>query len=242
MVEPAHQEPAAGVLRRLSLSPVSVAEVTAEHVVDDPPEIPWHLTPPVGEIALQLRSTVRRVAIGAGLARDSELVNAVRALPGVAAVVTSPAGGTFIVGGEAWLGLCAIGTPPPGQPMPLDWMLHSLRRWFERALEPMSVTATVGRVEGAWCPGFSDIAVEGRKLAGLGFRVTREWVVMRGVLAVRPMSDDDFDVLVRCHRLIGVDVRREVAISLSEAAASPDLDVAGTIAAFRSVATAAEAG
>ena len=66
--------PPATVGERLGLSPVSVAEVTAERVVDDPPEIPWHITPPVGEIALQLRSTVRRVAIGAGLARNSTLV------------------------------------------------------------------------------------------------------------------------------------------------------------------------
>jgi hypothetical protein len=239
-VEPSNQ-PSADVLQRLSLAPVSVAEVTAERVVNDPPEIPWHLTPPVGEIALQLRSTVRRVAIGAGLARNTDLVEAVRNLPGVPAVVTSPAGGTFIVGGEAWLGLCAIGSPPVGQSMPLDWMLHSLHRWFERALEPFAVAATVERVEGAWCPGFSDIAVGGRKLAGLGFRVTRERVVMRGVMAVRPMSDDDFDVLVRCHQLIGVDVRRGTAISLSEAAGASDLDVATTIATFRSAATTAAA-
>ena len=237
-MEPSPQ-PAADVLQRLSLSPVSVAEVTAERVVDDPPEIPWHITPPVGEIALQLRSTVRRVVIGAGLARNGDLVESVRNLPGVAAVVTSPAGGTFIVGGEAWLGLCAIGSPPVGQPMPLDWMLHSLHRWFESALQPFGVVPLVERVDGAWCPGFSDIAVDGRKLAGLGFRVTRERVVMRGVMAVRPMSDADFDVLVRCHRLIGVEVRRETAISLCEAASSPDLDVAAAIDAFRSVTTPA---
>jgi hypothetical protein len=223
------------ILERLSLSPVSVAEVTAERVVDDPPEIPWHLTPPVGEIALQLRSTLRRVAIGAGLARDRRLVDAVRQLPGIPAVVTSPAGGTFIVGGEAWLGLCAIGSPRPGQPMPLDWMLHSLHRWFAGALAPFSVVATVERVDGAWCPGFSDLAVAGRKLAGLGFRVTRERVVMRGVMAVRPMTDTDFDVLVRCHRLIGVQLRRDSAVSLAEAGEVPDLDVAATIDAFRGV-------
>src|SRR5450631_2585728 len=140
---------------------------------------------------MQLRSTVRRVAVGAGLARNSTLVEKVRRLPGVPAVVTSPAGGTFIVGGEAWLGLCAVGSPRAGQPMPLDWMLHSLRRWFDTALARFSVQVTVGRVDGAWCPGFSDLAVRGRKLAGLGFRVTRERVVMRGVLAVRPMSDAD---------------------------------------------------
>ncbi len=231
------QQPPANVLQRLSLSPVAVAEVTAERLVEDPPEIPWHITPPVGEIALQLRSTVRRVAMGAGLARNSELVETVRALPGVPAVVTSPAGGTFIIGGDAWLGLCAIGSPPSGQPMPLDWMLHSLHRWFEAALRPMGVTPMLGRIEGAWCPGFSDVGVGGRKLAGLGFRVTRERVVMRGVMAVRPMSVDDFDVLARCHRLIGVEIRRDAAVSLSEAASSPGLDVASTIDRLRAVGT-----
>ena len=125
-MHPPSRTPSADVLQRLALSPVSVAEVSAERLLHDPPEIPWHITPPTGEIAMQLRTTVRRVAMGAGLARDAELVEAVRQLPGVPAVVTSPAGGTFIIGGEAWLGLCAIGSPPPGQPMPLDWMLHSL--------------------------------------------------------------------------------------------------------------------
>jgi hypothetical protein len=229
--------PPAVILERIGLSSVSVAEITAEGVVDDPPEIPWHITPPQGEIALQLRSTVRRVAIGAGLARDSRMVDAVRQLPGVPAVVTSPAGGTFIIGGDAWLGLCAIGSPQPGQPMPLDWMLHSLHRWFQMALAPFSVIATVERVDGAWCPGFSDLAVGGRKLAGLGFRVTRERVVMRGVMAVRAMDDADFDVLVRCHRLIGVELRRDAAVSLAEAAETRDLTVAATIDSFRTVAS-----
>ena len=191
----------------------------------------------MGEIALQLRSTVRRVAMGAGLARNGELVEAVRRLPGVPAVVTSPAGGTFIVGGSAWLGLCAIGSPPPGQPMPLDWMLHSLHRWFDGGPATVRGNGRVDRVDGAWCPGFSDIAVDGSKLAGLGFRVTRERVVMRGVMAVRPMTDDDYDLLVRCHELIGVEVRRDTAVSLSEAAGCPDLDVAATISAFRTVST-----
>jgi hypothetical protein len=223
------------ILERIGLSSVSVAEITAERVVADPPEIPWHITPPQGEIALQLRSTVRRVAIGAGLARDSRLVDAVRQLPGVPAVVTSPAGGTFIIGGDAWLGLCAIGSPRPGQPMPLDWMLYSLHRWIQVALAPFSVVATIERVEGAWCPGFSDLAVGGRKLAGLGFRVTRERVVMRGVMAVRAMDDADFDVLVRCHRLIGVELRRDAAVSLAEAAETSALTVAATIDSFRPV-------
>lgn len=228
--------PPEGVLRHLSLAPVVVAELAEEQLVDDPPEIPWHITPPTGSIAMQLRTTVRRVAIGAGLARDAALVAAVRALPDVPAVVTSPAGGTFIVGGPAWLGVCAIGSPARGQPMPLDWMLHSLHRWFDAGLQPWGVQTTVGRVEGAWCPGFSDLAVGGRKLVGLGFRVTRERVVMRGVMSVGAISRGDFDLLARCHQLIGVEIRRGAAISLSEAC-QRDVDVAEAITTLSRVRT-----
>jgi hypothetical protein len=216
-----------------TVGPVRVLEVTAERMLDDPPEIPWHITPEPGNIALQLRTTVRRVAVGAGLARNPDLLRRVAAIPGVPAVVSSPAGGTFVVGGDAWLGLCAIGVPLPGQPLPLDWMLRSLHRWFDAALAPMGVSTTVGRVDGGWCPGFSDIAVNGRKLAGLGFRVTRDWVVMRGVMAVQPMSAADLELLVRCHRLIGVEVRREAAISLAEATGGGSLAVAQVIEALR---------
>lgn len=212
-----------------------VAEISAERCVDDPPEIPWHISPAAGDIAVQLRTTVRRVAVGAGLARKADLLEQVRQIEGVPAVVTSPAGGTFIIGGDAWLGLCAIGVPHPDQPLPLDWMIRSLHRWFDAALSPLGVATEVGRVEGAWCPGFSDIATQGRKLAGLGFRVTRDWVVMRGVMAVQPMSQADLDVLVECHRLINVEVHGDTAISLSEAAGLPGLDVPTAIEAIRTV-------
>ena len=233
--------PAPAVLDRLGLGQVTVAEVTAECLGDGPPEIPWHLTPPTGLIALQLRTTVRRIAIGAGLARDAELVDRVRAIPGAPPVVTSPAGGTFIVGGDGWLGLCAIGSPRAGQPMPLDWMVHSLRRWLEAALRPFGVAITLGRVDGAWCPGFSDIAAGGRKLAGLGFRVTRDCVVMRGVLAVRPVDAADLELLARCHALVGVEVRAASCVSLSEASGRSDLDVATTISSLRTVSVDAAA-
>ena len=224
--------------RLIGTAPVTVREVTGESLGDGPPEIPWHLTPAApGSIALQLRTTVRRVAIGAGLARNDELVETVRALPGVPAVVTSPAGGTFVIGGEAWLGLCAIGVPVAGQPMPLDWMLHSLQAWFVQALRPFGVTPAVERVDGGWCPGFSDIAVDHRKLVGLGFRMTKDWVVMRGVMNVRPMSDTDFDVLQRCHRLIDVEIRRDAAISLAEAANVPALTAPDVIARMRDATT-----
>jgi len=212
-----------------------VAEVTAERTLADLPELPLHLAGPPGTVALQLRTTVRRVAVGAGLARDAGLLAAVRALPGLPGLVTSPAGGTFIVGGPGWLGLCAVAVPPPERGMPLDWTGDSLTRWFRTALAGFGVEAATGRVEGGWCPGFSDISVAGRKLIGLGYRVTRDWVVMRGVMPVEPIADDDLDLLAACHRLIGVEVVPEANTSLAEAAGMPELSVAQVIERWRDV-------
>jgi hypothetical protein len=195
---------------------VDVVEVIAERGMNDPPEIPWHLAGQPGSVRIQLRSTLQRVIMGAGLARRPELVAATRALPDAPTVVTSPVGGTFIVGGPGWLGLAAVGVPLPGQPMPLDWMCAALHGWLAERLAAVGQTPTLGRVDGAWCPGFSDVAAGGRKLAGMGFRVTRGWVVMRGVLAVRPIDDADWTLLAACHRLIDVDIRREAATSLVE--------------------------
>lgn len=216
---------------------VRVVEVTAERSAEDPPEIPWHLAPPPGEIALQLRTTLRRVLIGAGLARRQELVEAVRNLPGLPGLATSPAGGTFVVGGPGWLGLCAIGTLPAQHVAPLDWIMAGLRGWFTAALQPLGVAASVGRIEGAWCPGFSDVGVDGRKLAGLGFRVTRGVVVMRGVMPVTPVRCEDLDLLQACHRLIGLEIDPATLTSLAQCTGDPTWDEARAIAHLRTVAT-----
>jgi len=210
-----------------------VVEVTAERGLDDPPEIPWHLTGPPGAVRLQLRSTLRRVAVGAGLARDQSLLASVRAITGLPGPVTSPAGGTFIVGGPGWLGLCAIGVPPVDRPMPLDWMMGELREWFAERLGSLGLPISTGRIDGAWCPGFSDIAVGGRKLAGLGFRVTRDRVVMRGVMAVEPITPADVDLLTACHRLIGVAVDPGAATSLVECTGDASWTVARAIEHLR---------
>jgi hypothetical protein len=188
---------------------------------------------------VQLRTTVRRVAVGAGLARKLDLLAAVRALPGLPGLATSPAGGTFVIGGPGWMGLCAVGVPPPERGMPLDWMNDSLGAWFRTALAGFGVSAGTGRVEGGWCPGFSDVAVDGRKLIGLGYRVTRDWVVMRGMMAVAPIAKDDMDLLIACHRLIGVEVVPAANTSLAEAAGRAGLGVDEVIERWRDVHTTA---
>jgi hypothetical protein len=218
---------------------VGVAEVTAESSADDLPELPLHLAGEPGTVALQLRTTVRRVAVGAGLARKVDLLAAVRALPGLPGLATSPAGGTFVIGGPGWMGLCAVGVPPTERGMPLDWMNESLGAWFRTALAGFGLRAASGRVEGGWCPGFSDLSVNGRKLIGLGYRVTRDWVVMRGMMAVAPIAEDDMDLLVTCHRLIGVEVVPSANTSLADAAGRPDLRVAEVIERWRDVHTSA---
>lgn len=218
-------------------SPVRVGEVTAETDVHELPELPLHLATVPGEVSMQLRTTLRRLAMGAGLARDEALTARVRAIEGLPGLVTSPAGGTFIVGGEGWLGLCAVGIPPTGHGLPLDWMSDSLNAWFRDALAAYGVEAQVGRIDGAWCPGFSDIAAGGRKLIGLGYRVTRDWVVMRGVMPVRPIAADDHRLLIAAHRLLGIEVRPEAATSLAEASGRSDLDVAAVIERWRGITT-----
>ncbi|HEY6378761.1 MAG TPA: hypothetical protein VI316_06240 [Candidatus Dormibacteraeota bacterium] len=197
-------------------TPVRVAEVTAERDMAVELPLPLHLLGPAGTVSVQLRTMLRRVAMGAGLARRTELVEAVRAVPGLPGLVSSPAGGTFVVGGERWLGVAAIGTPPPGDALALDWMVGALRDWFNARLAGIGVAGALGRVEGAWCPGFSDLSAGGRKLAGLGFRVTKDWVVMRGVLAVQALDDADLELLTALHALIGVDVVRAANTSLAE--------------------------
>ena len=47
------------------------------------------------------------------------------------------------------------------------------------------------------------------------YKVTRDWVVMRGMMAVAPIAEDDMDLLVACHRLIGVEVTALSLIHIS---------------------------
>jgi hypothetical protein len=195
---------------------VRVAEVTSERDMAVELPLPLHLLGPAGTVSVQLRTMLRRVAMGAGLARRSELVAAVQNVPNLPGLVTSPAGGTFVIGGDHWLGVAAIGTPPPGDALALDWMVHALHGWFNERLSTVGVSVELGRVDGAWCPGFSDVSAGGRKLVGLGFRVTKDWVVMRGVFAVQPLDDADLELLTALHALIGVDVVRAANTSLAE--------------------------
>ncbi len=194
-----------------------IVEPAAE--VEEIPPLEERLAP--GEVHIQLRRTRRRVTIGAGLARRPELVAAVRALPGLPGLALSPTGGTFVIGGTGWMGLTAVGLAPDGPALPLDWMVEALRRWLAAAL---AVPLTAGRVEGAWCPGFSDLGAGGRKLVGLGFRLRRRVAVARGVLAVTAVAPADLALLQACHQLIDLEVQPESCTSLAELSADAGWD------------------
>lgn len=217
MTDPLPQTPAASPGGPV---PVRVVELVAE--ADDPREDPAELTPALdaanpGEVLVQLRRTTPRVTVGSGLARRPGLLEAVSVLPGSPRVTTTTAGGTFVVGGPGWLALSAVGRPPAGRVLPLDWMLGALRDWFTERLAAAAIPPPrAGRVDGAWCPGFSDLAVGGRKLVGLGFRVTRERVLARGTIAVSRISEADLSLLQGCHLLLDLEVRRESCTSLEE--------------------------
>lgn len=203
-----------------------VVELTAETGSHDPPEIPLHLMPPVGSVAIQLRSTVPRVCVGAGLARHPELLDRMGETAAMA-VAPSPAGGTVVVTGPGVLGFCAIAVPPQQAAFSLDWTLGKVARWFRAALATYEVEdVSVGKVEGAWCPGFSDIAVGGKKLVGLGFRVTKDWVVVRGVLPVIAYTEVELNALIKCHQLIGVEVRPEKFVALEQCTSDEGVEVA----------------
>lgn len=203
---------------------VSVVEVVDEATDprDDPPEVtPAIDAAGVGEVLVQLRRTTERVTVGSGLSRRRGLLDTVRALPQAPLVTTTSAGGTFVIGGPGWLAFSAVGRAPGGQVLPLDWMCDALAVWLSQRLGDAGLPGVErGAVDGAWCPGFSDLQASGRKLVGIGFRLTRERVLGRGMISVLPLDDAQLELLRATHALIDRDVREDSCTSLAALAAN----------------------
>ncbi|MGA8428152.1 MAG: hypothetical protein WB801_11310, partial [Candidatus Dormiibacterota bacterium] len=149
-------------------------------------------------------------------ARQPEVVERIRQIPGIGSVRISSIAGTVGPGGEHWLGLLAAARLPVPSAKPLDGLNLSLLRFLEQRLKPYGVALQLGRVKGAWCPGFSDIGLNGRKLAGLGLRLTGGWGLVRGVVAVSPPSADELHRLDQCHRTFGPGLDYATFTSLSQ--------------------------
>jgi hypothetical protein len=185
-----------------------------------------------GEITVLLLRSTQGVTLGSSLVRRPELVDEIRRIDGIGEVRTSSLGGTVGPGGEHWLGFLAVARLPDPCPRPLDRLTDSLRAFLEDRLRPFAVHLDQGRVDGAWCPGFSDLAVDSRKLAGLGMRLAGGWGLVRGVVAVSPPDPDELRCLDLCHRVFGEGIDRDRIISLAEIEGMAGIDRRAAIRLF----------
>ncbi|MGA9775951.1 MAG: hypothetical protein WBU92_08535 [Candidatus Dormiibacterota bacterium] len=163
----------------------------------------------------------RGVTLGPALTRRPGVVEAITGIPGVGEVRLSPIGGTVGPGGPSWLAVLFAARIREGTPRPLDAVLEVVRGWLEARFSPLRLDR--GRVEGAWCPGFSDLSVGGRKLVGVGFKLRRDAVLARAVVQLRPLREEELGVLDLCHRAFGPGVDGEVLTSLGEQLAQPQI-------------------
>jgi hypothetical protein len=161
------------------------------------------------------------VTLGPSLARRPEVVAAISAIPGIGEVRLSPIGGTVGPGGPGWLSLLFAVHLPAGVPRPLDQVQGLVSTWLRDRLGGVELER--GRVTGSWCPGFSDLALGGRKLVGVGFKLRRDEALARAVICVRLPTDQELEALDSCHLTFGEGVTASSLTSLAEALGRPGL-------------------
>ncbi len=192
---------------------------------DDPllsPARIFDLVPAAPRCALVLPLLSRPgVTLGPSLARRPQVVAAISAIPGIGEVRLSPIGGTVGPGGPGWLSLLFAVHLPPEVPRPLDQVLDLVGSWLHDRLGGIDLQR--GRVGGAWCPGFSDLAVGGRKLVGVGFKLRRDEALARAVICVRAPTGQELEALNSCHLAFGEGVAAHSLTSLAEALGHPGL-------------------
>ena len=198
------------------------------------------LTAEPGQITLRLLRGRPGVTLGSTLARKPEVVARIRQIGEIGTVRISPIAGTVGPSGEHWLGFLAVAGLPEATVKPLDALNRSLLAFLAQRLEPYGVRLELGRIDGAWCPGFSDIGVGGRKLAGLGLRITKGWGLVRGVVAVSPPEAEELRRLDQCHRAFGPGVDYAALTSLAEIPGLKGLDQEGATNLLGGVAEAPE--
>ena len=180
----------------------------------------FDLVPPEPGHALVLPLLSRPgVTLGPSLARRPQVVAAISAIPGIGEVRLSPIGGTVGPGGPGWLSLLFAVHLPPELPGPLDRVLDLVSSWLSDRLDGIDLER--GRVAGAWCPGFSDLALGGRKLVGVGFKLRRDEALARAVICVRAPTDPELEALNSCHLAFGEGVATPSLTSLAEALGRP---------------------
>lgn len=85
-------------------------------------------------------------------------------------VIVRESGGTAVPQGPGLLSLSLAFRPPAGLPCTLESTYDALCAPIEDALRRLGLAASRGAVEGAFCDGRYDVAVQGRKLAGTAQR------------------------------------------------------------------------
>ncbi len=174
-------------------------------------------------VAIPVTSS-RGVTLGSSIWRKPGLEDAIRGVPCVGQVRLSPIGGTVGPVGPCWLGVLLVTRLPTPSARPLDLMLKVAQGLLQRGIARFGARVESGRVEGAWCPGFSDLSVEGRKLAGVGFKLTREVGLARLIIGVRRPGEGELAALDGCHRALGLEVREERLSWLNEVIGRSSLD------------------
>jgi octanoyl-[GcvH]:protein N-octanoyltransferase len=76
----------------------------------------------------------------------------------------------------------------PGEALQLRAAFDALAAEIVAAVARLGLRATIGRVEGAYCPGDYDIAVGGRKFAGLAQRRTRQAIAVHSFVLVEGLG------------------------------------------------------
>lgn len=114
----------------------------------------------------------------------------------------------------------------PGEALALRPSFDALAEAITTAVAHLGLTAAVGRVDGAYCPGDYDIAVAGRKFAGLAQRRTQKAIAVHSFVLVEGPGRPRFELAARiAAALAGTGPARAPepcpVTSLAEAAARP---------------------
>lgn len=175
-----------------------------------------HLAAERGQPVARFYVVRRGLALGP---RDQRLPGAAAAAARLLAagveVVARPSGGLAVGLTDGVLNL-TLGWPAAMAPS-LEDAFAELSGCIRRLLEQFGLRAEEGEVRGGFCPGSTDLAVGGRKIAGLAQRRRRQSVFAHAFLWVR--EPHPLPIVEAFYRLAGgetPELSRDAMVSLAE--------------------------